>query len=95
MSNEIFALSLVTGAALLAVWFDQRLPKLAPAGLRAIALHALLAFLTLQLIPGDAGSGAGIYLALFGVALPGLIYIFLVAVWFIRHAQSALGSSVR
>lgn len=95
MSNGIFALSLVTGAALLALWFDLRLSKLAPAGLRSIALHALLAFLALQLIPGEAGSGAGIYVALFGIALPALIYIFLVAIWFIRHAQGALGSSCR
>ncbi len=95
MSNEIFVLGLVTGAALLALWFDLRLPTLAPAGLRAIVLHALLAFAALKLIPGEAGSVGGIYVALFGIALPALVYIFLVAIWFIRHAQGALGSTSR
>lgn len=95
MSNGYFALSLVTGAALLALWFDARLPMLAPAGLRAIVLHAAIALGLIHLIPGDAGSPASVYLALFGIALPALIYVFLVAIWFIRHAQSALGSSMR
>ena len=95
MLNGTFALTLVTGAALLALWFDARLPTLAPAGLRAIVLHAALALGVIQLIPGDAVSPAGVYLALFGMVLPALIYVFLVAIWFIRHAQSALGSSIR
>jgi hypothetical protein len=95
MSNSIFAFALVTGAALLALWFDARLPMLAPAGLRKIVLHAAVAVLVVRLIPGDAASPAGVYLALFGIALPALIYVFLVAIWFIRHAQSALGSSYR
>lgn len=95
MSNATFALTLVTGAALLALWFDVRLPTLAPAGLRAIVLHAALAVGVLQLIPGDAASPVGVYIALFGIALPALIYVFLVAIWFIKHAQSALGSSYR
>jgi hypothetical protein len=95
MSNGTFAFTLVTGAALLALWFDARLPTLAPAGLRAIVLHAALALGIVHLIPGDAASPAGIYLALFGIALPALIYVFLVAIWFIKHAQGALGSSVR
>jgi len=95
MSNATYALILVTGAALLALWLDIRLPTLAPAGLRAIVLHAALALGVVHLIPGDAASPAGVYLALFGIALPALIYVFLVAIWFIRHAQSALGSSLR
>jgi hypothetical protein len=95
MSNSIFAFALVTGAALLALWFDARLPMLAPAGLRKIVLHAAVAVLVVRLIPGDAASPAGVYLALFGIALPALIYVFLVAIWFIKHAQGALGSSVR
>jgi hypothetical protein len=95
MPIGIFALTLVAGAALLALWLDARLPTLAPAGLRAIVLHAALALGVIHLIPGDAASPAGVYLALFGIALPALIYVFLVALWFIRHAQSALGSSYR
>ena len=95
MPKEIFALTLVTGAAVLALWFNVQLPKLAPVGLRALIVHAVLAFVALQLIPGDASSAARIYVVLFGIALPALIYIFLVAIWFIRHAQGMLGSASR
>lgn len=95
MTIELFALALVIGAALLALWFDQRLPMLAPAGLRAIVLHAALAFVGLKLIPGGESVPGGVYLVLFGIALPALVYGFLVAIWFIRHAQAALGLGSR
>ncbi len=91
MSNELFVLALVTGAALLALWFDLRVPTLAPAGLRAIVLHGALAFVGLQLVPGGDGLPGGVYLLIFGIALPALVYVSLVAIWFIRHAQRALG----
>ncbi|MEJ7569979.1 MAG: hypothetical protein WKF41_17155 [Gaiellaceae bacterium] len=91
MANELFVLALVTGAALLALWFDLRVPTLAPAGLRAIVLHGALAFVGLQLIPGGGSLPGGAYLLIFGIALPALVYVFLVAIWFIRHAQRALG----
>jgi len=91
MSNELFVLALVTGSALLALWFDLRVPTLAPAGLRAIVLHGALAFVGLQLIPGGDSLPGGAYLLIFGIALPALVYVFLVAIWFIRHAQRALG----
>ena len=95
MSNEIFALALVSGAAVLALWLHVRVPKLAPGGLAPIVLHGALAFLALKLIPGDGSVPGGAYLLIFGIALPALAYIFLVAIWFIRHAQSALGSISR
>lgn len=94
MSNGTFALVLSAGAALLALWIDARLPKLAPASMRRVFLHVGAAMLTLHVIPG-ASSTAMIYLAVFGVALPALVYSFLAAIWFIRLAQTALGSGVR
>ncbi len=94
MSNGTFALVLTAGAALLALWIDTRLPKLAPASMRRVFLHVGAAMLTLHLIPG-ANSNAMIYVAVFGVALPALVYSFLTAVWFIRLAQSALGFGTR
>jgi hypothetical protein len=95
MSNEIFALSLVTGAALLALWVHVRLPKLAPGGLAPIVFHGALAFIALKLIPGERSLPGGAYMLIFGIALPALAYVFLVAIWFIRHAQSALGLNSR
>ena len=80
MSYELFVLALVTGGALLALWFDLRVPTLAPAGLRAIVLHGALAFVGLQLIPGGDGLPGGAYLLIFGIALPALVYVSLVAI---------------
>ncbi len=94
MSNGTFALVLTAGAALLALWIDTRLPKLAPASMLRVFLHVGAAMLTLHLIPG-AHSTAMIYVAVFGVALPALVYSFLTAIWFIRLAQSALGFGTR
>ncbi len=94
MSNGTFALVLTAGAALLALWIDARLPRLAPVSMRRVFLHVGAAMLTLRLIP-NADSSAMVYFALFGVALPALVYSFLAAIWFIRLAQAALGSGVR
>lgn len=94
MSNGTFALVLTAGAALLALWIDTRLPKLAPLTMRRVFLHVGAALLTLRLIPG-ATSDVMIYVALFGVALPALVYSFLTAIWFIRLAQTALGFGAR
>jgi hypothetical protein len=95
MSNGTFAVALVVGAALLALWLDQRLPRLAPAGLQAIVLHGLVAFAALQLSPANFGSPATAFLILFGLILPALVYVFLVAVWAIRLMQGALGLGAR
>ncbi len=94
MSNGTFALVLTAGAALLALWIDARLPKLAPATMRWVLLHVGAAVLTLQVIPG-AGSNTMIYVVLFGVVLPALVYSFLAAIWFIKLAQTALGFGAR
>ena len=94
MSNGTFALALAAGAALIALWIDTRLPRLAPADLKRVLLHVVAAFVALQLIPG-ATSNTMVYVALFGVALPALTYSFLSAIWFIRLAQSALGLGTR
>jgi len=95
MTNEIFVPAFVTSAALLALWLDLRLPMLAPASLRAIILHGALAFIALQLIPGEHVLPGGVYLLIFGIVMPALVYVFLVAIWFIRHAQRALSSASR
>ncbi|HWN20977.1 MAG TPA: hypothetical protein VNP93_03315 [Gaiellaceae bacterium] len=94
MSNGTFALVLTAGAALLALWVDARLPKLAPASMRRVFLHVGTAMLALHLIPGVT-STTMLYVVLFGVALPALVYSFLTAIWFIRLAQSALGFRAR
>lgn len=95
MSNGTFALVLTAGAAVLALWIDARLPRLAPVTMRRVLVHVVFAFVVMQLIPAASTSSAAMYLALFGVALPALVYCFLSAIWFIKLAQSSLGLGAR
>lgn len=94
LSNGTFVLVLTVGAALLALWLDARLPKLAPLTPKRVILHVAFAFLVLQTISGLAGS-LTLYVALFAVVLPALMYAFLTAVWFIKIAQGMLASGLR
>lgn len=94
LSNGTFVLVLTAGAALLALWLDVRLPRLAPPTLKRVILHVALALIVLQLISGLAATMT-LYLALFVIVLPAFTYTFLTAIWFIRIAQSTLASGVR
>lgn len=94
LSNGTFVLVLTAGAALLALWLDARLPKLAPPTLKRVIPHVGLALVALHLMPGLA-STVTVLLALFAIVLPALVYTFLTAIWFIRIAQSTLASGVR
>lgn len=92
MTNEVFALALACGAAALALWVHVRAPKLEPGSLRVLALHAVVAFVLMQLIPASGGSVAFAYVVVFAVALPLLVYAFLVAIWFLRLLQNVATS---
>jgi hypothetical protein len=84
------------GAALLAMWLTVRFPKLAPSRGLVIVLHLLLASLVAQIgVPAGIGYIGGptrvsLLSALLLVALPGLVYVFLSAMWLIQWAQRKL-----
>jgi len=92
MSNLAFAIALVLGAALLALWLDARFPR-PGLTLQRIVGHMIAAVALVHLIPAAAGSPAAAFAAVFGIALPALTYLCLTAVWFVRVTQRALGSS--
>jgi len=77
----------VLGAALIALWIDVRLPRLAPASLSRRALAALAAMVALQATPVLAGSAAALYATLFGILLPVLVFAFLAGIWLLRSLQ--------
>jgi fructose-specific phosphotransferase system IIC component len=96
MSGHGFVVVLVIGAAGLALWFDHRFGRLAPGDIRKTMFHVLAALIAINvvvrgglavtLVPGDV---ARTMLGIFGIALPGLVYSFLVGVWVIRRTQEA------
>jgi hypothetical protein len=88
----VFAVSLVIGAALLALWVNVRFP-LRDLTVQRIVGHAIAALALIYVIPANAGStSVGLAIA-FALVLPALVYVCLMAVWFVRVAQSSLGSS--
>lgn len=92
MSNTVFAAILTCAAAVLALWVDTRFPTLAPKGLQRVIVHAAVAFALLHLIPSSGDSILFGFVVLFAVALPLLLYAFLVGVWAIRLLQGAATS---
>jgi uncharacterized membrane protein len=92
VSNGVFAVSLVIGAALLALWVDVRFP-LRDLTLQRIVGHAIAALALLYVIPSDAATPTVGLVIVFALVLPALVYMWLTAVWFVRFAQSSLGSS--
>ena len=97
MAKETFLLAFVLGAAALAVWVAQRLPRLAPRSIRAATAHLAATLVVgavlapaLGLVPGQPGE-LSVLASLFGVALPAVTYMFLVGLWLMRVvAENAL-----
>ena len=91
MSKETFLLFLVIGAALLACWVAFRFPRLGPAPLVSAFLHVAATFCVgFALAPMmSLATGAGVFLAVFAVALPALTYMFLAGIWLLRTAQAS------
>jgi hypothetical protein len=92
VSNGAFAVSLVIGAALLALWTDVRFP-LRDLTLQKIVGHAIAALALLYVIPSGVASPALGLVLVFALVLPAVVYMCLAAVWFVRFTQSSLGSS--
>jgi hypothetical protein len=89
MSGGTFGMVLACGAALIALWLHVRLPNLAPEGLPRHLLHAGIALALMQLIPSSGDLVWFAFVVVFAVALPVLVYAFLVAIWVIRLGQDA------
>jgi hypothetical protein len=89
MSGGTFAIALACGAALLALWLNARKPSLAPEGLPRLLVHGGIVLVLTHLIPSSGNSVAFAYVVVFAVALPVLVYAFLVAIWLIRFWQGA------
>jgi hypothetical protein len=97
LSIHVFLVLLALGSAAIAVWLAYRYPNVAPTGIKhvlyhigaAVALSQLtVAALRFTLDPNDPARTVG---ALFGLALPMLVYCFLVGFWTIKLTQDILG----
>ena len=91
MSNGTFVLALAVGAALLAAWTYVRFPSLTPARLTTAFAHTVVALLLLNLVPVVLETRLNVFVAMFALVLPVLVYGLLSALWMLKQMQTALG----
>ena len=96
MSSGAFLLVLSLGAAALALWICVCVPRLGPTTLPRAFAHVVAAMAFGSLLKpalagvADSGLPLALFLAVFGVALPVLTYMFVAGAWLIRTAGSGL-----
>ena len=97
MTATSFVTAFAVGAALLALWFVQRLPGFAPSGLRGALGHMCASVVVLHLavpvglvLAAQSSSTLGVLLGVLGLALPPFTYVFLATLWALRVAQQAM-----
>jgi hypothetical protein len=95
MSAAGLLLCFTVGAALLALWCDERFPRLAPPSLKRRIVHMGAAIVAAQFLAPTAmrllGSSTPMLLTgLVALFLPALVYAFLTSVWVLRELASAL-----
>lgn len=99
-SPYVFAVVFALASGALALWVDTRFPGLAPGSLRMIIGHGLLSMLATDvaaaLLRASADGGYAVRLvALLGLMLPALVYLFVVCVWMMKQFGAALHGSMR
>jgi hypothetical protein len=95
MSGGAFLIAFSFGAAVLAFWICVCLPKLGPTSLSRAFLHVAAAMVVGGLLKpalagvAESGLPLAVFVAVFGVALPALTYMFVAGAWLIRAASAA------
>jgi hypothetical protein len=97
ISVSVFLCAELVAAAVLALWVVARYPRLGPKSLRPALVVVGAVFVVLQLssfgVTPLLGLPHGVYLTLFGYALPTFFASFLAAAWLMRVLAGALGGS--
>ena len=96
MTGEEFGLALTVGAALLALWIVWRFARLGPTSVLWALVHVIVACVLLRLVPvaltriTTSEIPALVYIAVFALALPALVYAFVSGAWLARVALGLL-----
>jgi flagellar biosynthesis protein FliQ len=89
MSAALFGALFMTGAALLAVWFDMRFPGVRPASWLRLGIAVGVA-MALDDVCTASLDVAPRLVAVIGVALPAIALTFLVSIWMLRMLRSQM-----
>ena len=96
MSGQEFAVLLMIGAAVLALWILWRYASFGPRTIFWALAHVALACVLLRLLPlvfpapDAAAASLRVYVEVFALALPALVYAFLSGGWLTRLAVRLL-----
>ena len=98
MSAYAFTIVLTCGSALLALWIIARYTDFGPRSIVGAIVHVVAAMVLLMVVlpagPATRSAASGlparVYVQVFGVALPLLVYAFLSGGWVTRAAISQL-----
>lgn len=85
---------------MLAVWFDARFPRLSPQDYRGAFLHVVASMAFAQLGVGGMNAVAGarplyVLTVFLCIGIPGLVYLLLSGLWFIKLAAGSVSGAVR
>jgi hypothetical protein len=95
VSGQEFGIALMIGAAFLALWILWRYASFGPKTIFWALVHVILACVLLRLLPlafpsNAAGVSLRLYVEVFVLALPALVYAFLSGGWLTRIAVGML-----
>ena len=102
MTVGIFSFLFIAAAAVVAIWIVVRYPGRAPTEFRRALIHFGVSmvgmYVILPILQHDLASmpqPLQLYLSLFGVLLPALIYRFVATIWLLRLVSGSLRSALR
>ena len=93
MNMQVLIMAMALGGAVISLWIAYRVPSLAPQSLRGVLMHVGAALGVCQIVPFglnrtlDPSDLPLTMTGLFGLALPTLVYVFLVGFWVVRMTQ--------
>jgi hypothetical protein len=98
VTPQIAVVAFAVSAGMLALWLDARFPRLGPAEMRGVILHAICAYglflgqdVLFGALRGDEAWRR--FAALFLVDLALLVYMFIVCVWVMKVLRGALSAA--
>ena len=102
MTVGVFSVLFIAAAAVVAVWIVVRYPGRAPTEFRRALIHFGVSmagmYLISPILQHDLASlpqPFQLYLSVFGVLLPSLIYRFVATIWLLRLVSGSLRSAMR
>lgn len=102
MTVGIFSVLFIAAAAVVAIWIVVRFPERAPTEFRPALIHFGVSMVGMYVISpilqhdlASLPQPFQLYLSLFGVMLPSLIYRFVATIWLLRLASGSLRSALR